>query len=340
MRFKPMPLLLTLAGLTTAFSVVPAHAQTASTGLLLVCNKGDHTLGIIDPVAGRQIAAINEDGVTGHEVAASPDGTRAYVPIYGNSGVGRPGTDGRLLRVIDLKGRRITQTLDFGKGLRPHCAVIGPKDGLLYVTTELDKSVVVLDPNNLQLVRKLPTFQDESHMLAITHDNTRLYTANVSPGTVTVMNLKTGRLVKIIPVSKETQRISISMDDRWAFTSDQAEPRLAVIDTSKNEVAKWIPLPGHGYGTAPTPDGHWLVVAVPQAGKVAVVDLESMTVFKTIDLPRAPQEVLVQPGGADAYVSCDASKQVAMINVKSWGVAKLIDAGAGADGLAWANTKN
>src|SRR5260370_42428589 len=54
----------------------------APSGLLLVCNKGDHTLGIIDPVAGRQIATIAEDGVTGHEVIASPDGKRAYVPIY------------------------------------------------------------------------------------------------------------------------------------------------------------------------------------------------------------------------------------------------------------------
>ena len=92
-------------------------------GLLLVANKGNQTLGIIDPVAGRQIATVAEDGVTGHEVVASPDAKRAFVPIYGNAGVCKPGTDGRLLRVIDLTTRQVVGTVDFGKGVRPHCAV-------------------------------------------------------------------------------------------------------------------------------------------------------------------------------------------------------------------------
>ena len=329
-----------MAGLTAGFTVIPAHADSASAGLLLVCNKGDRTLGLIDPAAGRQIATVAEEGVTGHEVAASPDGTRAFVPIYGNSGVGRNGTDGRLLRVIDLKTRAITGTVDFGKGVRPHCAVIGPKNGLLYVTTELDNSVTLIDPKTLQIVGQVPTGQAESHMLAITRDGRRGYTANVGPGTVSVLDLEARKVLAIIPVSKQTQRISLSVDDRWVFTADQTQPRLAVIDTTKNQVTQWIALPGRGYGTAPTPDGHWLVVAVPEARKVAVVDLESMTVARSLDVPRAPQEVLVQPDGAAAYVSCDASQQVAVIDVKNWKVGKLIDAGPGADGLAWARASN
>src|ERR1700744_2358181 len=76
-------------------------------GMLLVCNKGDHTLGLIDPEAGQMVATVPEDGVTGHEVAASPDGRRAFVPIYGNSGVGSPGTDGQLIRVVDIERRQV-----------------------------------------------------------------------------------------------------------------------------------------------------------------------------------------------------------------------------------------
>src|ERR1019366_2330470 len=134
---------------------------------------------IIDPAAGRQIATVPEDGVTGHEVAASPDGKRAFVPIYGNAGVGRPGTDGRLLRVIDLAKREVAGTVDFGKGIRPHCAVINPGNGLLYVTTELDNSITIINPSTLKIVGTVPTGQPESHMLAITRDGHRGYTANV-----------------------------------------------------------------------------------------------------------------------------------------------------------------
>ena len=307
-------------------------------GLLLVANKGNQTLGIIDPVAGRQIATVAEDGVTGHEVAAAPDGKRAFVPIYGNAGVGKPGTDGRLLRIIDLTSRQVVGTVDFGKGVRPHCAVMGPKNGLLYVTTELDNSVTVIDPQALKVVGTIPTGQSESHMLAITRDGRRGYTSNVGPGTISVLDLEAKKLLTVIPVAGMAQRMALSVDDRWVFTADQSKPQLAVIDTATKAVKTWVRLPGVGYGTAPTPDGRWLVVAMSGISQVGVVDLETMQVARTFVVPKAPQEVLIRPDGMAAYVSCDASGQVAVIDLKNWKVEKLIDAGPGADGLAWART--
>ena len=83
------------------------ESSESRAGLLLVANKGDRTLSLIDSKTNKQIAAVPEDGVTGHEVAASADGKRAFVPIFGNSGVGKPGTDGQLIRVIDLAKREI-----------------------------------------------------------------------------------------------------------------------------------------------------------------------------------------------------------------------------------------
>ncbi len=320
----------------SGLALVAAVCHSRADGFLLVANKGDHTMGIIDPVAGRQLATVPEEGVTGHELAASPDGKQAYVPIYGNAGVGHAGTDGSLLRVIDLATRQIVGTVDFGKGVRPHCVVVGPKNGLLYVTTELDQSVAVIDPATLKIVGRVPTGSPESHMLAITHDGQRGYTANVSSGTVSILDLVSNKFVSLISVCKTTQRIALSVDDRWIFTADQDSPRLAVIDTSANSVDRWIPLPALAYGTAPTPDGRWLVAALPGASKVAVVDLRSMKVAKTIDVPKAPQEVLIRPDGAEAYVSCDSSRKVAVIDTRNWTLTKLIDAGAGVDGLAWA----
>jgi YVTN family beta-propeller protein len=317
-------------------------AQTGTSlshGLLLVANKGNQTLGIIDPEAGREVAEVPEGGITGHEVAASPEGQMAYVPIYGNSGVGKPGTDGRTLAVIDLASRRVVKTLDFDKPLRPHGAVFGPKDGLLYVTTELANSITVIDPESLRIVSSIPTGQRESHMLAITHDGQLGYTANVGPGTVSAIDLVAKKTLAVIPISRQTQRISLSVDDRWAFTADQTSPRLAVIDTSTNKVKTWVKLPTVAYGTAPTLDGHWLLITLPEANKVAVLDLESMKLARTVDVAEMPQEILVRPDGEGAYVSCMADGKIAAINVKTWNVEKLIDAGPQADGLAWAPQK-
>lgn len=312
---------------------------TSVNGLLLVANKGDHTLGIVNPKSGQQVAAVPEGGVTGHEVIASPDGATAYVPIYGNSGVGKPGTDGTNMVAIDISSRKVVGNLDFGHGVRPHCPVFGPKDGMLYVTTELDKTISIIDPHSLKIVGTIPTGQAESHMLALSHDGQRGYTANVGPGTVSVLDMKARKTITVIPISGETQRISVSPDDSMIFTSDQTKPQLAVIDAKTNKVKTWIPLPGTGYGTASTSDGRWLVVAVPPVNKVAVIDLHTMEVAHTVNVPAAPQEVLVRPDNAIAYVSCDKSHKIAAINTSSWKVENLIDAGKGTDGLAWAGTK-
>lgn len=282
------------------------------------------------------MAAVPEDGVTGHEVAASPDGKLAFVPIYGNSGVGHEGTDGRLIRVIDLAKKAVTATIDLGKGLRPHCAVFGPRNGVLYVTTEIGNCVTMIDPVALKVLGTIPTGQSESHMLAITSDGRRGYTCNVGPGTVSVLDLEEKKTIKVIPVCPTAQRIALSPDDRWAFTADQTKPRLAVIDTTTNAVVRWIDLPGVAYGTAATPDGRWLVAALIGKKQVGLVDLGTMQFARTLDVPPAPQEVIIRPDGAKAYVSCDKSRQIAVIDLKSWKLERLLEAGAGADGLAWA----
>ena len=303
---------------------------------LLVANKGDHTLGIIDPAAGKQVAAVDEGGITGHEVIASPDGRTAYVPVYGNSGVGKPGTDGTHMVAIDLTERKVAAQLDFGHGVRPHCPMFGPKNGLLYVTTELDQAISVIDPKTMKIVAKVPTGQNESHMFTIARDGKRGYTANVGPGTVSVLDLSAHKTVTVIPVAKQVQRISVSTDGKWVFTSDVDAPRLAVIDTATNKVKTWVDLPGPGYGSFVTNDGKWLVIAIPNKHLVAGVDLASMKVAHTVEVPANPQETLVRPDQKVAYVSCDASAKVAEIDLATWKVNRLIDAGKGADGLAWA----
>ncbi len=305
-------------------------------GRLLVAQKGLGSLGIVDPAAGKLIASVPEGGITGHEVAASHDGRLAYVPIYGNSGVGKPGTNGHEMVVIDIAAGKVVGNLDFGHEVRPHLPVFGPKDGLLYVTTELDQAVTVVDPKTLKIVGSIPTGQPESHMLAISHDGRLGYTANVGPGTVSVLDMAARKTLKVIPISGSTQRISISTDDKWVFTADQKQPRIAVIDTATDTVAKWVPLEGFGYGSVPTSDGRWLLMTEPSVNKIAVVDLKTMQVVRSVETPPDPEEVIVQPGGKTAWVSCPGSAQVAEIDLATWKTTRQIVTGKASDGLAWA----
>ena len=331
--------------ITSHFSVVLAVLASFSGAVyaqqprLLVAEKGAQSLAIVDPASGKVLASVPEGGITGHEVIASADGKLAFVPIYGNSGVGRPGTDGQNIAVIDIASQKIVGNIAFDHGIRPHCPMIGPKDDLLYVTTELDKTITIIDPKTLKIVGTLPTGQPESHMLVLSHDGRRAYTANVGPGTVSAIDVQARKVLKIIPVSANTQRISISPDDKWVFTADQTKPQMAVVDTASESVSKWIPMEGIGYGSAPTPDGRWLLVALPDQNKVAVIDLKTMQVARTVAVGTYPQEVIVRPDGKAAYVSCEHANQVDEIDTSTWNVTRTIPTGKDADGLAWAAVK-
>jgi len=322
-----------LALLIVTLLNAPTQAQQ---GKLLVAEKGQSSLAIVDPVAGKVLASIPEGGVTGHEVIASPDGRLAYVPIYGNSGVGKPGTDGNSMVVVDIASQKVVNTFTFPHPVRPHCPLFGPKDGLLYVTTELDQAITLIDPKTLKIVGTIPTGQPESHMLTLSHDGQRGYTANVGPGTVSVLDIKARKVLKIIPISANTQRIAISADDRLVFTADQTKPELVVIDTASEQVAHRVPLEGIAYGTAATPDGRWLLVTLPDQNKIAVVDLKTMQVVRSVATGTYPQEVVVRPDGKAAYVSCEKSNQVAEIDLGNWALSRLITTGKSTDGLAWA----
>src|SRR5947209_7235386 len=84
-------------------------ATAASGQSLLVVNQGDTNLSIVDPASAKQVAVIAESTPTmhGHEVATSADGRTAYVPIYGNVGVGKPGLNGYEMLILDLPSRKI-----------------------------------------------------------------------------------------------------------------------------------------------------------------------------------------------------------------------------------------
>src|SRR5205814_9804461 len=105
-------MLLTSGVLRVAKSAPPAG------GLLVVANQKEHTLLLVDPDNRRELAKIVV-GVNGHEVMTTKDGRFAYLPIYSNSGICRPGTYGSMIDVIDLQTPNLAATSALAKQLRP-----------------------------------------------------------------------------------------------------------------------------------------------------------------------------------------------------------------------------
>ncbi|MEO6922224.1 MAG: hypothetical protein ABI142_00205, partial [Bryocella sp.] len=218
--------------LAFAFAAAFTTAALAQSGTLLVINQKQHAVDFINPRTKSLITSVSV-GVNGHEIALTPDKRTAYVPIYSNTGVNKPGTNGQFIDVVDLQHPAVTRRIDLGHPVRPHKPILCP-NGLLYVTTELDHAITIVNPDSGKVVGQIPTGAATSHILATTPDCSRGYTANVTVGSVSALDMKNRKLLKVIPLTKRVQRIVLSSDGRFAFTSDWDEPRIAVINTKTN----------------------------------------------------------------------------------------------------------
>ena len=326
---KAFALVLTLPLLANA-------AEPKATGTLITANQGPNNLALIDLATGKQVGTLDEQGkIKVHELAMLPDGKTLIAPIYGNSGVGKPGTDGSEILVFDVPSRKVTHTIDLGKGLRPHQPTYDPTRNVIYVTTELQQAMTAIDAKTFKVLYTVPTGQPESHMFILSHSGKFGYTSNVGPGTVSVLDMDAHKLVTVIPVAKHLQRISISNDDKTVFVSDTATPRLAAIDTATNTVRQWIDLPSAGFGSKPTADGKWLAICMPDISKIGVIDLGTMKLVKTIDVAGKPQEILFSPDGSRAWSSSFGEPKVAEIDTKTWTLTRELPGTDRNDGMAW-----
>jgi YVTN family beta-propeller protein len=327
------PLRLAVVALCVAFPL----ALTAQSHLLVVTQR-DHTFHVYDPNTLQEIATTVEDGGAdaGHEVIATADGKTAYVPLYGNSGVGKPGSDGDHIQIFDVATGKPKATIAFPHGVRPHKPIWDTHTGMLLVTTEIDQTVSIIDPKTMKIVGSIPTGAEQSHMITLLPNGKKLYSANVGPGTVSVMDVPARKLLKTIPISGNTQRISNSNDGAYVFTADQKQPDLVVIDTKTDTVTHRIQLPGVGYGTTPTVDGKYLLVTMDGQPAIAVVDLKTMAVVKSIETPKGINEVVVTPDGKTAYATSPKTDHLVKIDLATFAVTKDVPTGKFPDGLWFA----
>jgi YVTN family beta-propeller protein len=321
-----------LGGLLLGVGATSACAQTG--GMLAVVNQGEHNVSLVDVGAGKIVATVSV-GVNGHEIAISPAGDKLYVPIYSNVGVGKPGTAGRTIDVIDTKTWKLEPAIDLGRELRPHKDIFGP-DGMLYVSGELANAIEIVDVKQGKVVGEVPTGQPESHLFAITADGKRAYTANVGPGSVSVLDLANRKVVKVIPLSKHVQRMAISNDGHWAFTSDWDQPRVAVIDTGSNSLSRWVTTGGIPYVTQPTPDGKSLLVGETSAdgkGLLEMIDLTTWKVTRQLAAPARPNFFLLHNGLI--YMDFPTTGDIKVLDPEKMAFVREFKLTPGIDGMAW-----
>jgi DNA-binding beta-propeller fold protein YncE len=321
----------TLVVSAVVLSLLAQAADTPSPALL-VLNKAEATLAIIDPVTFAVVAKV-PTGSDPHEVAASADGKWAFVSNYGGGG--------RSISVIDLltqKERRV----DVGQFGGVHG--IAAMDGKAVFASESAKLVATYDPVTGNIERLVATRQDLTHMVMLNRDSTKLFTTNMLSGTVTIAErgapgLPTAWTQTTVPVGREPEGLDLTPDGKELWTATYGDGKMAIVDVASKKVKQAFATNTRQANRVKiTPDGKLALVSDMSGGELVIFDVASRKEIKRMRVGASPEGILIEPTGQRAFVAVTGDDEVAVIDLKSLSVAKRFSPGKGSgpDGMAWA----
>jgi YVTN family beta-propeller protein len=305
--------------------------QTASASALLVLNKVENTLAIIDPVSLKVIGRV-PTGTGPHEVITSADGRLAYVANYGTQT-----TLGNSLSVIDIPARKEIKRVELGPLFRPHGIV--ESGGKIYFTTEVNRAIARYDPAADRVDWVMGTGQTATHMLAITPDGKRAYTANIGSDTVTSIELNAPsgpKMIAHIPVGKNPEAIDVSPDGRELWVGQNGDGSISIIDTATNQTKETVKVGEVPIRVKFTPDGKRVLVSDAKANQLIVLDAATRKEIKRMPIEGIPVGILIEPNGRRAFVAAMMGNKVTVVDLEKLEVAGAIEPGQGPDGMAWA----
>jgi len=161
--------------LITSFAAAMAVAEKPPATALLVLNKGDNSLAIVDPVSLKVVGRAPA-GADPHEVVASADGKLAFISNYGA---------GHTLSVVDLVAQKSLPAVELGALRSPHGLAVA--DGKIYFTAEGSKVIGRYDPASQLIDWVLGLGQNRTHMIVVSPDAKRIFTSNVNSDTISLI---------------------------------------------------------------------------------------------------------------------------------------------------------
>ena len=247
-----------------------AQAPTPSTPrhLLMVVSKQQPGMALYNAETDQLHCKSANLGVAPHEGEFSPDGRMVYVPTYGSSAVGAPGTDEHEIHFIRTSDCQTVFTLDTGDFKRPHHVQVG-KSGTVYVTAELKESILVIDPNTRQITGTIPTGSVTTHMIALSADERKIVTSNVMGRTLSIVDVTGKRVEKSIPTETNNQRIVISPDQNHFVTNLGQERKVAFYKMADGTLDFTVDIDGGPFVSGYSADGRFVYVmgSAPGGGR-------------------------------------------------------------------------
>src|ERR1700722_7036138 len=333
-----------------------AAAQTGS-ATLLILEKRDRSLAIVDP-ASLQILARVPAGEDPHEVVASPGGKFAYASNYGG-----PQSHLNTISVIDLAARKPLPPIDLGALHGAHGLAFA--GGKLYFTAETNKVIGRYDPATQRIDWILGTGQDRTHMIFVEADLEHIFTSNVNSDSISIIEQTLdanpsgpppgqGRRgnagpppgappngpqkawhESVVHIGKGPEGFDVAPGGKEIWAANAHSSSISIIDVGSKTVADTLSVPWKMANRLKfTLDGTKVLIS-DLAGPLVVMDVASRKEIKRIDVGRGAAGILMEPGGRRAFVAVSPDNKVVVVDLATLQITGTIATGNEPDGLAW-----
>jgi YVTN family beta-propeller protein len=319
----------TVAALAAAGLVVRV-VDAQSSARLLVLNKEEATLAIVDPGSGTVLGRV-PTGEGPHELVTSTDGKMAFASNYGTGQA-----PGHTISMIDIATQKEVRRIDVSPLSRPHGLAFAA--GKVYFTAEANKKIARYDPTAGKIDWEFETGQTTTHMVLPTRDLRTIFTSNIGSDSVSAIEQKSdGTWTQtVIVVGKGPEGIALSPDGRTVWSAHSRDGGVSIIDVATRKVIQTLNVATKRSNRIKlTPDGKFALISDLDAGDLVVVDAVARKEIKRVPLGKQPEGILIVPDGSRAFVAVNGDNAVAVIDTRTWNVVSRISPGAGPDGLAW-----
>jgi YVTN family beta-propeller protein len=310
-------------------------AQTASSpkAYLLVANKHDDNLVYIDPHS-LEVDTTITTGPNPHEIIITPDQRYAYLSNYA--------PPGNTISVIDLVARKHIQQIDTGEYNRIHGTAMAPDGKHAYFTAGQTGYVIEVDVASDKVSRAIPSHGKISHMVLVSDDGSKLFTANISSENVSVIDRCTGELIKQIQCEKGAEGMAFTPDNKQLWVANQTGGSITIIDLDTLEPVETFSCPGMPVRIHFTADGKMaLIPSWTKKGELIIVDTKSKEEIKRVPVGSFAIGIELLPDESRAFVGCEHSDGLHVIDMKRLTVEKVLKIGNGPDPMMmWFEPKN
>lgn len=175
----------------------------------------------------------------------------------------------------------------------------------------------------------------------------KIFIANEGDDTLTVIDAKTYKTLKTVPVGRTPHNVQVSPDGKRAWLTTNGEPQAGkdahagghqaqgergaiwAVDTQNYEVVAKIPVGSHPAHVVLTPDGRYAYATNGGENTVTIVDVEAGKAVATVPVGEYPHGLRISPDGREAYVANLKSGTVSVIDTASMKEVARVPVGKG-----------